>query len=231
MAKAEFTSGLGGLKGKVGGSVFAKNKGGFYMRTKVKPLNPKSAFQQKVRANFTEVSQAWGNLTDAQIKAWNIYAEQLSFAHKKKSFGGRQKYSGKTLFQLVNNNRKIIGLAQANTPPLKTELNASPVTNITITNSSSKVELNYTANPTEASYVTIWATPILSKGTRSYTGKYKQFGSQLLSTTTKKYDLSSQFTARFGSVPAAGSNVAFQVKQVTKEGYNGSTFEVTRVYA
>lgn len=231
MAKIEYTSGVGGIKGKIGGSVFAKNKGGYYVRQKVKPLNPKSPEQRKARADFTQVSQAWGTITLDNRKAWNLRAEELTFAHKKKSFGGRQKYSGKTLFQLVNNNRKIVALAQADVPPLRTEPNVTLPRDFTFNAGNDTLELFYQANPTATSYALVWATPVLSAGTSSFNGRFKQFAVVQLSLTADTYDITTQYKARFGSLPPAGSNIGFQIKQVTQEGYNGSSFEVPVKFA
>jgi len=67
-----------GASGKLGGAlVFAKWKGRPYVRTLVRPANPKSGGQIGVRAMFKFLSQKWAGLTDGNRATWEDYADQL----------------------------------------------------------------------------------------------------------------------------------------------------------
>lgn len=64
--------------GKLGGTlVFSKWKGRNYVRSLVKPANPKSGGQVGVRAMFKFLAQIWNGLTDANKATWQDRADDL----------------------------------------------------------------------------------------------------------------------------------------------------------
>jgi len=62
------------LRGSMAGLTASRNKGGAYLRARVKPTNPNSEAQQEVRQAFALAVQGWVALTAAQRAAWNAYA-------------------------------------------------------------------------------------------------------------------------------------------------------------
>jgi len=72
MAKVTFMDAI--LSGKRGGSVFSRNKAGFYVRQWVKPINPRTLSQQQARINFGNVSNQYHSLSDGQKALWNAFA-------------------------------------------------------------------------------------------------------------------------------------------------------------
>lgn len=72
MARAEFINSI--LSGKLGGSVFSRNKAGYYVRRWANPTNPQTTGQMRARATLASVASAWHSLTDADKGAWNSYA-------------------------------------------------------------------------------------------------------------------------------------------------------------
>lgn len=66
-----------GASGKLAGTVvFSKWKGRPYVRTLVRPSNPKSGGQTGVRGMFKFLSQNWAGLTDGNKATWEEPAEQ-----------------------------------------------------------------------------------------------------------------------------------------------------------
>ncbi len=64
--------------GKLGGAlVFSKWKGRNYIRSLVKPANPKSGGQVGMRSMFKFLSQEWSGLTDAEKATWEDRASAL----------------------------------------------------------------------------------------------------------------------------------------------------------
>jgi len=64
--------------GSLGGAiVFSKWKGRPYVRTLVKPSNPKSALQVSMRAMFKFLSQQWASISSADQTTWQDRADQL----------------------------------------------------------------------------------------------------------------------------------------------------------
>lgn len=72
MARAEFINSI--LSGKLGGSVFSRNKAGYYVRRWANPTNPQTAGQMRARATLASVASSWHSLTDSAKGAWNSYA-------------------------------------------------------------------------------------------------------------------------------------------------------------
>lgn len=64
------------MSGKMGPYVFARNKGGQYVRTRVVPVNPNTSRQQNVRSVFALLSGMWNGLTEVQRAAWNLFGLQ-----------------------------------------------------------------------------------------------------------------------------------------------------------
>ena len=58
------------ISGKVGGNVFARNRGGSYVRKFAVPLNPKTPAQSKQRSRLAFVSNAWKSLSAADKEGW-----------------------------------------------------------------------------------------------------------------------------------------------------------------
>lgn len=64
--------------GSLGGAVvFSKWKGRNYVRTLVKPANPRSALQVSMRAMFGFLAQQWAGFSPTEQASWEALAEQL----------------------------------------------------------------------------------------------------------------------------------------------------------
>lgn len=92
------------ISGSVGGTTFARNRGGAYARNRTVGLNPKSPFQFGVRTQFGGLAQAWGQeLTEAQRQQWESYAEATPIINR---VGDERKLSGINMF--AGNNSLIL---------------------------------------------------------------------------------------------------------------------------
>lgn len=61
--------------GSVAGTVFSRNAGGMYVRSRSNPTNPNTDAQQAVRDAMRELVNAWSlTLTNVQREQWNTYA-------------------------------------------------------------------------------------------------------------------------------------------------------------
>ena len=74
MAKVQFGGGISAMSGKVSGNVYARNKGGAYVRNWVRPTNPQTTAQQNQRNTLSLKSAAWRTLTDEQRDSWKSWA-------------------------------------------------------------------------------------------------------------------------------------------------------------
>lgn len=68
-------AGSAAASGSVGGSTYAKNRYGYYVRAKTVPVNPNSTAQVSIRSKFSQLCAAWGLLTAAQRTAWEAYSQ------------------------------------------------------------------------------------------------------------------------------------------------------------
>lgn len=64
------------LSGKIGGTVFARNRGGAYARSYAIPTRVTSDTAQNIKAAFAAASRGYANLTAAQIAAWDAYGQE-----------------------------------------------------------------------------------------------------------------------------------------------------------
>ena len=83
MALVKFGLGVTQMSGSVGGSTFARNRSGNYVRSRTKPVNPNTARQVAVRAALAFLTDRWAQtLTANQRIAWNLYASNVVMQNK-----------------------------------------------------------------------------------------------------------------------------------------------------
>lgn len=64
----------GELRGKIGGTVYSRNKAGAYARAKVTPVNPQTVRQQTQRYRFGLMSILYQSLTNITKDCWQSFA-------------------------------------------------------------------------------------------------------------------------------------------------------------
>lgn len=111
MAKIKLSAiGITNISGKSGGSVFAHNKNGNYVRRLGIATQPQTAKQTLARSIFGVISRMWGSLTVEQREAWKNFGAEHP---KTDQFGDSRPLTGRQAFISVNSNLKTIG-----NPPL-----------------------------------------------------------------------------------------------------------------
>lgn len=100
MAKIKLSAvGITMMIGKTGGQIFARNKGGLYVKNFVKPSNPNTAAQQRIRAIFAGVCALWDGLSLTAKQLWKDAAVNFPVTDK---FGDQLILTGRAFFQKVN---------------------------------------------------------------------------------------------------------------------------------
>lgn len=107
MSRIKFTGAIASMHGSIEGTTFQDSYGGAQMRTRVKPDNPRTFYQQYVRGNFAFLTGSWRNLTAAQMISFND--------------GAPMGYDGFSWFVACNISLSLIG------KPLLTDFVASSV--------------------------------------------------------------------------------------------------------
>ena len=212
MAKIKFGMMMTDARGKLGGQVFSKNKGGAYVRTKVTPANPQTASQTTARSLFGAISQAWSALTAAQITAWNQAVESWKTTD---IFGDLLAPTGKELHQRLNNQLQTVGGSAITSPPAKVALPDSPLTAVVIAVGAATLTPtgNYT---TTGTYVQLFATAPLTAGT-SFVKNRLRVIYQVDAASFVAADAYTAYVAKFGA-PVALDNVYVAIKYVATNG-------------
>lgn len=106
--------GITNLSGKAGGSVYAHNRGGNYIRNFAVPSNPQTAAQSAARAVFGAFASAWRSLAEDVRQGWIAAAENFPYIDR---FGDSKIMSGENLYISLNRNLDVIGESQLTEPP------------------------------------------------------------------------------------------------------------------
>jgi len=102
------------ISGKVGGTVFSRNRGGQYARTHAIPSKVTSARALTVKAAFAAMSQAYNNLDAEDRLAWTMYARENPVPNR---IGQSTTLTGQGWFVGLNSRLAAIPMAANDTPP------------------------------------------------------------------------------------------------------------------
>lgn len=97
----KYTPGLlaGQLSGKAGNTVASRNRNGSYFRTRTIPKLVRNAATTAVRANFTDLSQSFRELSSDQINGWNSLGDQMV---RRNSIGQSFRLTGLQAYKSLN---------------------------------------------------------------------------------------------------------------------------------
>lgn len=215
MAKVKFGMMMTDARGKLGGQVFSKNRGGSYVRTKVTPSNPRTDAQMQSRLILGQVSQAWSGLTATQIAGWN---EAVNDWKSTDVFGDLKTPSGKALFTQLNKNILQSGGSLLNAVPSKMEL--QDVSGFVPTFHIGDAELTLGIGTVSANNVLqVWASAPVSLGTKNVSNRMRVIA-YVPAGATSATALYSAYVAKFGA-PALSDNIYVQVRAIGTNGQAG----------
>lgn len=220
MAKIKFGMMMTDARGKLGGQVFSKNRGGAYVRTKVTPKNAKTARQMAIRSLLSAISQRWSALTAPQRASFNGAVDQFATTD---IFGDSRNPSGKTLFTKLNLNLENSLQPAIVLAPVKVETEAVGLNAITVSIGAGTIGIA-DGGITVDQVAVVNATAPQSQGTSFYKGRYRQIfvGLDPVSDDAQLY---TNYVAKFG-VPKLGDNISFEVYCVYANGQRTLTENV-----
>lgn len=200
-------------RNSIGGGTWSRNKGGAYVRARVTPLNPKTAAQGAVRADFGRNAKDWGGLLTAdQRLAWTLFAQANP---SNNVFGASIIVSGIAMYQRLNQVLKVIGqptIADAPSDLSVPELAA--VTGVGADSTTPIIQL--TTDPQAvvagANYY-VFATKCLPPGRNPTTGDYRFIGVFPAVAAADDVSILAAWTATFGGL-TSGSVVGVAVSTV-----------------
>ena len=213
-------------RGKLGGQVASKNRGGAYVRTKVTPVNPQSFAQSGVRANFSAVSALWRGLTDKNRASWN---EAVNNWQRTDIFGDLKTPSGFNLFmRLCTPLQNAFGdVITAQYAPNPVEMAALSAVTATYNTGNETLDLVTTVEndvDLEQYVYNIYATAPQSAGKSYVKNAFRQIGWVEADAPTR--DILDLYEAKFGTLPEE-SNVQIRVQALSRAtGQLGVPFDV-----
>lgn len=191
-------------RGKSNGNVYAKNRAGNYIRTKVTPVNPRTAAQLGQRSSVTSLSQAWRGLDEAERAAWNAAVTNFQ---KTDIFGDLRKPSGFNLYMRLNLNLLAISEAVIDTPPVPSAVDDIVIGALTA-GTTPTLSLAYTAAGSDSSTIIIRATPPVSPGKSFVKSEFRQI-STFVGNVASPANILSAYQAKFGSIEGSGGMKIF----------------------
>lgn len=212
MAKVNFGVGVSEIRNKIGGIVFARNRGGAYMRTKVTPLNPQTTAQAGARSLLTSLAQAFRSLSQEQITAWNNAVTQWQTTD---IFGMLVSPTGLALYVRLNANIINAGGTVIDTPPSPVGAVSLGSLSLTAAVTGDVFDVAYTPATVPADHsMYVEATPMLSPGINNANSKFRFIGIAAAAAASPA-DLFTEETSKFGSL-VAGQKVLVRAKFINK---------------
>ena len=212
MAKVLFSALISDMRNKLNGSVFSRNRGGAFLRTKITPTNPKTASQVAQRSKLASFSQAWRSLTEEQRSAW---LGAVSSWARTDIFGSNVTPSGSALYIRLNINVALAGGTPLTLPP--SQVGATAITEISVLAdvSDTQVDVAFVPASVPANHtMVIEATPQLSPGISNANNQFRVVES-VAAAGTSPADISAAYTAKFGTL-IAGKKIFVRAKFINK---------------
>ena len=201
-----------GGRGKLGGQVFSRNRGGDYMRNNATPVNPQTTFQMQQRAALAIFSRGWSLLTETQRAAWNAAVESFP---KTNVFGDVKKLSGKNLYTSLNRNLQLVGGNVENTPPSPGPLGVP--TGIIMDNFSATAADFQVEGTQLGDKIVIVSTGPVTAGTTFVKNRFRIIEVVTASDPETPVNAFPEYVSRFGSI-APGQKVFFGAYAINIEG-------------
>lgn len=208
MAKVKFSAIVSEMRNKLNGSVFARNRGGAYVRTKVTPLNPMTARQVSARSLLTGLAQSFRSLSQEQITAWNNATSQWQTTD---IFGDLVSPTGLALYVRLNSNIINGEGTPINTPPAP--VGAEPLSTLSLvaTVTGDVFDITYTPGSVPADHAMyVESTEMLSPGINNANSRFR-FITTAGASATSPLDAFPEQTAKFGAL-VAGQKVFVRAK-------------------
>jgi len=176
MALIKFGALITDFSGKIGGTIFSKNRGGSYAKNRVVPNNPASLRQSIVRGRFGSLSSQWRTLTQAQRDGFTAGTGNFP---KTNRIGDTIQLAGNALFVALNSALLAVGLDIITDVPTAAGVTEFLVTEFTAISNNPNQVLSITATPIDPvlvddMLVQVFATAPVSPGISNLNSKFRQ---------------------------------------------------------
>lgn len=211
MGIIKFGGGVSAISGKVGGTVYARNRAGAYARNWAKPTNTPTAKQSANRLAFGNVSKDWAALTSLQQEGWNTLASTVTRFNR---LGDAYTPTGRQIFLESANNMRVISQTPLTDAPislLQPTIDGTPSLNIVQTMGTlTTAQVNGLAAQAGINYV-LEATKPFADTKTNFTTDYRQLKIDITGTTI---DFETPYAATYGSVMPANTQVSIRLRYI-----------------
>lgn len=229
MAKIKLGAFITEIAGKVGGTVFSRNKGGAYAKNRVMPSNPRTSTQQNIRGFFGTLAQQWRALTQVQREGWTELAAGFNLNN---SLGDAIKLSGIALFQKLNGNLRSLKTGPILNAPALGGTDAITLNDFTMTNTVGVLTNTFQAVALSTSVpdtkFAVFATAPYSPGISNVNNRFRLIDNfDNLSSINTANTIAGSYTPKFG-VPPVGMKVSVRILPINSvSGENGVPLEIS----
>jgi hypothetical protein len=224
--KAKFGSFIVDGRGKVNGHVVSKNRAGSYIRTKVTPVNPRSASQLTQRSRLQGQSVGWRALTAAQRNSWISAVKNYQ---RTNIFGDLKTPSGFNLYQRLNNNLLKAGQAAILTAPAPGSVLSVNIGALTATVAGGVISLVISAAVPAGTTVVFRATPPLSAGINFVKSQLRVI-TTFAAASASPLVATAAYAAKFGAF-IAGQKIFVSIEFVNNTTGQNSVQQITSAIA
>lgn len=109
--------GISALSGKLGGTIYSRNRGGMYAKAWASPVQPDSSDQTDKWAIWQEAADAYNSLSSENLDRWHTYAQQVTGSNR---LGEPIRLTGQQVFWECFTNASLNGFTPLTVPNAST---------------------------------------------------------------------------------------------------------------
>lgn len=186
------------LSGKVGGTVFARNRGGAYARSYAVPTRVTTSLAQNIKAAFTAASRAYANLSTPQIAAWDQYGAENPVSNR---IGQLITLKGQSWYVGCNSRLIFLSESEITLPPVLPSPTIALASNPSVDIGDGTVTIDVAAHADDASIIVqIYACRSVSAGKRYVDNLYTNVYNSAAGASGTTLSFASELIAKLGSL-------------------------------
>lgn len=217
--------GISALSGKLGDTVYARNRGGMYARAMAIPVQPDSPDQIDKWQIWTDAADAYNSLSSEELDRWRTYATQLQGQNR---LGEPISYTGQQIFWECFTNASLAGLTPITIPSAFSDRPAITETgDLVCTWNGSNIGFMFlngmaSISPSGGGNVSLfYAAPNLRPSVRNVNNQFRLIGVFGAGSGIKNYK--SAYIAKFGDVAEIGWLSHLKIRVIDGQSMLGST--------
>ena len=214
MAKVLFGGGIAEMRRSLEGNTFSRNKGGSYVRQRVRPTNPQTPNQINKREILSNIAKQWGvELTQGQRDAWTNFAE---INPRVDVLGQTLQLSGLQMFISLNERLLIASLPTIANPPLNQDVTQiTTVTTVFDIGIGDLYSITFSPLLQANEKLQVNSTPQLSPGI-SFVKNRLRLITASADGTASPFQAKPDWDTKFGTNPPFGAKIVTTVRAINQ---------------